>query len=263
MKINNTHISTLQAHLLDGSLASLLSYPALKTTAKNDWAEHHGTEYDLQNLYLKSKEITLKITLPISQWEDFKNLILTNLYADYYFSMIDRTYRLRFVGFGKTEHFAGSIITEIKLSDDEPMKGYVYENPEFNAYDTGATLNGKKLSDYGVLLLQGSKEEIIKKSNIKNTLIIENPPKHGVFTYTRPLVFQERTATLKCFIHQDKVDFFKGYEAFLYDLTKFNGSVLSYQNKAYPCIYKESKITDFSMQENKIWCEFDLNLIFI
>ncbi|MFJ1328144.1 hypothetical protein [Capnocytophaga canimorsus] len=154
MKINNTHISTLQAHLLDGSLASLLSYPALKTPAKNDWAEHHGTEYDLQNLYLKSKEITLKITLPISQWEDFKNLILTNLYADYYFSMIDRTYRLRFVGFAKTEYFAGNIQTELKLSDDEPTKGYIYQPPTLTAYDTEGMLNGKKLSDYGICLLR-------------------------------------------------------------------------------------------------------------
>lgn len=263
MKINNVHISTLQGHLLDGSLASLLSYPALKTPKKNDWAEAHFSQYDLTNLHLKSQEINLKILLPQSQWEAFNDLILADLYADYHFSMIDKTYRLRFVGFSKTEYFANQIIAELKLFNDEPMSGYTYQAPSLTAYDTGASLNAKKLSDYGICLLQGSKQEFISKSNVKNTLIIDNAPQNGAVSFARPMVFQEKTATIKCFIYQNTTDFFKGYEAFLHDLTQDGGSVISFENVNYPCLYKDSKITDFFIENNHIWCEFDLSFIFV
>ena len=61
MKINGTDIQTLHAKLVEGSLASLLSYPALKSLNKNDWAEESGTEYDLSAPQLSAKEITLQL----------------------------------------------------------------------------------------------------------------------------------------------------------------------------------------------------------
>lgn len=263
MKINGTDIQTLHAKLVEGSLASLLSYPALKSLNKNDWAEESGTEYDLSAPQLSAKEITIQLLLPESQYPNLVTLLSARTYANYAFDFINLTYRLRLVGLSKTQVVGGYVTADIRLSDDLPLQGYTYQAPTLTAHHVEAYIDGKNLTLYGITLLEGTQQELITAGNAKTPYTAQNSTMSGLIAADVPIYFQERTATLKCFMYLPITDFIKGYFALLYDLVRPDERTLSYQGKSYKCIYKDGKITELYIDDPLIWVKFDLQLTII
>ena len=263
MKINNTDIQTLHAKLVEGSLASLLSYPALKSLNKNDWAEESGTEYDLSAPQLSAKEITLQLLLPESLYPNLVTLLSVRAYANYTFDFINLTYRLRLVGLSKTQVVGGYVTADIRLSDDFPLRGYTYRAPMLTAHNVEAYIDSKNLTQYGITLLEGTQQELITAGNAKTPYTAQNSTMSGLIAADVPICFQERTATLKCFMYLPITDFIKGYFALLYDLVRPDERTLSYQGKSYKCIYKDGKITELYIDDPLIWVKFDLQLTII
>ena len=257
MKINNTDIQTLHAKLVEGSLASLLSYPALKSLNKNDWAEESGSEYDLSAPQLSAKEITIQLLV---------TLLSVRAYADYTFDFINLTYRLRLVGLSKAQVSGGYVIADIRLSDDFPLQGYTYQAPNLGGYVRviqNIYIDNVSLSKYGVAILEGTDQEIITAGNVKVPYTAQNSTMQGLTADNGAVFFQEHTANLKCFMYLSIADFLKGYYALLHDLTQPNERTLSYQRKSYKCIYKDSKITELYIDDPLIWVKFDLQLTII
>lgn len=263
MKINNIDIQNLNAKLVEGSLASLLSYPALKSLNKNDWAEESGTEYDLSAPQLSAKEITLQLLLPESLYPNLVTLLSVHTYANYTFDFINLTYRLRLIGLSKTQVSGGYVIADIRLSDDFPLQGYTYQTPTLTAHNVETYIDGKNLTQYGITLLEGTQQELITAGNAKTPYTAQNSTMSGLIAADVPIYFQERTATLKCFMYLPINDFLKGYFALLYDLVRPEERTLSYQGKSYKCIYKDGKITELYIDNPLIWVKFDLQLTII
>lgn len=263
MKINNINIQTLHAKLVEGSLASLLSYPALKSLNKNDWAEESGSEYDLSAPQLSAKEITLQLLLPESLYPNLVTLLSVRAYANYTFDFINLTYRLRLVGLNKTQVIGGYVTADIRLSDDFPLQGYIYQAPTLTAHNVEAYIDSKNLTQYGITLLEGTQQELITAGNAKTPYTAQNSTMSGLIAADVPIYFQERTATLKCFMYLPITDFLKGYFALLYDLVRPDERTLSYQGKSYKCIYKDGKITELYIDDPLIWVKFDLQLTII
>lgn len=263
MKINGTDIQTLHAKLVEGSLASLLSYPALKSLNKNDWAEESGSEYDLSAPQLSAKEITLQLLLPESLYPNLVTLLSVRAYANYTFDFINLNYRLRLIGLSKTQVSGGYVTAEIRLSDDLPLQGYTYQSPTLTAHNVETYIDGKNLTQYGITLLEGTQQELITAGNAKTPYTAQNSTMSGLIAADVPIYFQERTATLKCFMYLPISDFIKGYFALLYDLVRPEERTLSYQGKSYKCIYKDGKITEFYIDDPLIWVKFDLQLTII
>ena len=263
MKINNIDIQTLHAKLVEGSLSSLLSYPALKSLNKNEWAEESGTEYDLSAPQLSAKEITLQLLLPESQYPNLVTLLSAHAYANYTFDFINLTYRLRLVGLNKIQVVGGYVTADIRLSDDLPLQGYTYQAPTLTAYNVEAYIDSKNLTQYGITLLEGTQQELITAGNAKTPYTAQNSTMSGLIAADVPIYFQERTATLKCFMYLPITDFTKGYFALLYDLVRPGERILNYQGKSYKCIYKDGKITELYIDDPLIWIKFDLQLTII
>lgn len=263
MKINNTDIQNLNAKLVEGSLASLLSYPALKSLNKNDWAEESGTEYDLSAPQLSAKEITLQLLLPESLYPNLVTLLSVRAYANYTFDFINLTYRLRLIGLSKTQVSGGYVTADIRLSDDFPLQGYTYQAPTLTAHNVETYIDGKNLTQYGITLLEGTQQELITAGNAKIPYTAQNSTMSGLIAADVPIYFQERTATLKCFMYLSITDFTKGYFALLYDLVRPGERTLNYQGKSYKCIYKDGKITELYIDNPLIWVKFDLQLTII
>jgi len=263
MKINGTDIQTLHAKLVEGSLASLLSYPALKSLNKNDWAEESGTEYDLSAPQLSAKEITLQLLLPESLYPNLVTLLSVRAYANYTFDFINLTYQLRLISLSKTQVIGGYVTAEIRLSDDLPLQGYTYQAPTLTTHNVEAYIDSKNLTQYGITLLEGTQQELITAGNVKTPYTAQNSTMSGLIAADVPIYFQERTATLKCFMYLPITDFIKGYFALLYDLVRPDERTLSYQGKSYKCIYKDGKITELYIDDPLIWIKFDLQLTII
>lgn len=263
MKINNIDIQTLHAKLVEGSLASLLSYPALKSLNKNDWAEESSSEYDLSALQLSAKEITLQLLLPESLYPNLVTLLSVHAYANYTFDFINLTYRLRLIGLSKTQVSGGYVTADIRLSDDLPLQGYTYQAPTLTTHNVEAYIDSKNLTQYGITLLEGTQQELITAGNAKTPYTAQNSTMSGLIAADVPIYFQERTATLKCFMYLPITDFIKGYFALLYDLVRPEERTLNYQGKSYKCIYKDGKITELYIDDPLIWVKFDLQLTII
>lgn len=266
MKINNTDIQTLHAKLVEGSLASLLSYPALKSLNKNDWAEESGSEYDLSAPQLSAKEITIQLLLPESLYPNLVTLLSVRAYADYTFDFINLTYRLRLVGLSKAQVSGGYVTADIRLSDDFPLRGYTYQAPNLGGYVRviqNIYIDNVSLSKYGVAILEGTDQEMIAAGNAKVPYTAQNNTMQGLIADNGAVFFQEHTANLKCFMYLPITDFIKGYFALLYDLVRPDERTLSYQGKSYKCIYKDGKITELYIDDPYIWVKFDLQLTII
>ena len=266
MKINNTDIQTLHAKLIEGSLASLLSYPALKSLNKNEWAEESGSEYDLSAPQLSAKEITLQLLLPESLYPNLVTLLSVRAYADYTFDFINLTYRLRLVGLSKAQVNGGYVTADIRLSDDFPLRGYTYQAPNLGGYVRviqNIYIDNVSLSKYGVAILEGTDQEIIAAGNAKVPYTAQNSTMQGLIADNGAVFFQEHTTNLKCFMYLPIADFLKGYYTLLHDLTQPNERTLSYQGKSYKCIYKDGKITELYIDAPLIWVKFDLQLTII
>ncbi|GIM52017.1 hypothetical protein CAPN004_10470 [Capnocytophaga cynodegmi] len=242
------------------SYNDLLSFPSLKLQNKNEWAEEDGSEYDLENPKLNTQDVILKFHLPEIHYEEFMMVIKESTYANFYFERIGKTFRLRYVSMPKIECFRGIISVEVKMSNDNPFSGYIYTSPILTTDNSNAYLDGKNFSEYGIRLCYGSKEEILGKGELKLPLQVQNNLINGVKVAERPLFLKEKVAKLKCNVHQRLDDFFKGYNAFFYDLIQPKERLFSFEGVTYKCVYKESKITGMLLYANSIWVDFDLSL---
>lgn len=264
MKINTIPISQWGAALLTDSFNELLSYPALKLPYKNDWAEENGTEYDLETPVWDTSEVVLKCYVPAGSYEAFTEALKGNVHNDYTFEKLQKTYRLRLSSITIDKALADGIFLSVKLVNDRPFYGYTYVMPQLSTHDTGALLDGKNIASYGVRLLQDSREKILNKGEIKAPLQLQNNAMKGVkVAENAPMVYKEKVVKLKCNIHQTIANFFTGYEAFFYDLTRAGEHTLTYDNIPYQCVYKDSKVTATLIDERSAWVDFDLDLIFV
>lgn len=264
MKVNNSHISHWKAILLEDSLKEALSFPALKVPLKNEWAEEDGAEYDLSAPKLNPQEITLKFLVSEAHYVDFVNVFKRNAYNNFLFESLGKTYRLRLINILKTQYVNGNFFLDLKFSNDNPFHGYTYSVPNLKAIDTNALLDGRKLSKYGVILLEGCKQEILAKGEIKKPLEIQNSLLNGAIVAEKQQFFKEKTAKLHCCIIQDSLsNLLSGYEAFFYDLIRPNERIFTYENIHRKCIYKDSRVTYLSFEKKSYWIDFELQLTFI
>lgn len=262
LKINNIHISRFGGELLEGSLKNVLSFPAIKSLPKNDWAEYHGSEYDVSIIRFDKKEVTLHLLIAENQYNRFVQFISDENVKEYYFEALNLTFLFRFLGFSKVNYINGWFEIEVKLSEDNPnipATGSV----SLSAHSQGILLNNKYLHTYGIALLEGSKEQIISLQNAKKTLEMANTTTNGVVSAPEKVFYEEKNATLKCFIRQPISDFLKGYYSFFKEMISKKINTLDYQGITNDFIYKSSKITDFYIDDGMVWAEFDLQIIII
>ena len=125
------------------------------------------------------------------------------------------------------------------------------------------SIDGILLDYYGVAVLEGSNDEILKKPAVKQNLeIISNFISGTVYDDTA-LIFKEKDVRLNCLLTAtDIIEFWRNYNALLFDLSRINYRTFDYDGVSYTCYYKSSSVKKFS-NHGKIWCEFELNLVFV
>ena len=153
---------------------------------------------------------------------------------------------------------------EIEFSDDFPLSGNEYIEPFSSTQNQYLySLDSVPLDYYGVALLDGSNDEIIKIPAVKENLEINTSAINGSIYDDTALKFKEKDVRLNCLLlAEDIVEFWRNYNALLYDLSKPDYRNFEYNSVVYECFYKSSSVKRFS-NVNKIWCEFELNLVFV
>lgn len=252
----------------EGGYNELVAYPPLKSVTYNDWHEIDGIEPDLSALVLNTKELSIKFAFTGLQYR-FGTLIKhlsDKAYHTFHFAEIGRTYKLRLISNSSIDLSVRIGFATLRFADDFPLDGYVYENPVSNiapAYDY--ELDGKRLSDYGVRVLQGTLAEIEKLPDVKQNILRNISNKAGA-TYDGDVVtYKTKEVKINCLIRATSLsELWKNYFALLHDLIKQGERYLycDATGREYPCYYKNSSVSEF-FPIGKIWIIFSITLIFI
>lgn len=265
--------------ITEGSYLGLLSYAPLKSPETvNDWAEEDGLEIDLSDPHLDTKEVDISF-VGIDDYTagDFIDAISDGSYHTYVFCEIGLTCSLRLVD--ETNHL--KIIRaepfKLKFADDFPLSDYEYLAPDSDMVPVqGYEIDGTDLSEYGIMVLEGSEAQILKSPAVKSNLLRNLPDRNGVMYDGHEVHFQTKEVTLYCCMVADTIaHFWRNYNAFLYDLIKavevtdddvtyMSGERSLYvdsTSEEYPCHYKMQRVSLWD-SNGDIWCKFALTLVF-
>ena len=175
--------------------------------------------------------------------------------------------KLRFIKSSQPKSVQNLHKFSMTFSDDDPLGGYVYD------YATSALLpyydysiDGKDVSDYGVRILAGTYEEIIKMPDVKEKLRRNLKILSGqYYDDGGEVTYKTRTVSLKCLMRSRSLaEFWQNRNALLYDLTRPGSHILNVANinKEIPFYYKSCDVDSFHPDGGKVWFEFTLNVEF-
>ena len=116
--------------ILEGSYSQLVEYPALKEVKYNNWHEEDGIEADLTSPVLGGRTLSLNFYSSSEAGRAALLALLTQeVYHDFDFRELGRTYRLRMVSEGGLTVTQGMTLFSLYMADDFPLDGYSYLAP--------------------------------------------------------------------------------------------------------------------------------------
>lgn len=255
--------------LADGSYNGIAELPKLKDPDKNDWKESDGIEVDLSKPVLDAKQIELKI-VSISNTSNIGGLfVLLSDGAFHTFNFIDlgiqRSLRLLQQS-GNSGTFQKLREIRLQFSDDNPMNGYTYQAPIPGLISqSGYSMDGVPFSNYGVIITDGSDEEILRQPDIKQGLTIENSITNGViYDGGETVTYQAKDVQLKCvMLARDITEFNRNRSALLYDLIRpgLRSLYFGATTKTYDFYYKATNTRRLTTYKTAgIWWEFTITI---
>lgn len=264
--------------VVEEGLEELVQYPALKKITTNDWAEENGLEPDLSVPVLSSRSLTINFAIldkSYSTIESFISFLSTSVYNDLYFNDIGYSFKLRLSSESSLSMYDKLGFFSLCFADDFPLMYYSYLAPNGSCESQGVSVSysyiedGEKItvkndfSSYGVMLIDNSFNNLNTVSNIKTRLSRDIKSLSGViYDSSSKVCFSSRTLSLNCLITSDtNADFWRNYNALLYDLTRADGNIIYYEDKTLSSYYYSSTVTEFIADDKGVWCGFTINLI--
>lgn len=254
-------------YVKDSGYNELVAFPPLKSFKYNDWQEEDGIETDLSEPVLNTKEFSMKIVLSGAdyRWGGFIELLSDKAYHVFYFSEIERTYRLRLVSNPNLDAAAYLGFVTLKFADDFPLDGYTYAEPKSTISEYGDyEFDGKLFTDYGVRVLEGTLNEIEKSPAIKQNLLRNIGTSKGAIYDGKQVTYKTKDVKVNCLMRAKTLaELWHNYDALLYDLVRPEERLLYVDETGYeyPCHYKSCSVSEFYATE-KIWLKFTITLVF-
>ena len=100
--------------ILRGGSNDFLSFPERREPAQNNWAEHDGLDVDFSDLSFNPKKVSVQLYLSapnetqfMQRLNAFQNLHFQPGYRNIYVEEFQKTFSLRFLGFGEYTHKGG------------------------------------------------------------------------------------------------------------------------------------------------------------
>ena len=252
-------------YVIQGGWNELIAYPPLKPVESNDWQEEDGIEADLSSPVLNTREVSLRIAFG---GLDNRLLELLELLSDGAYHMFDcrhigRMYKLRLVSMPNLTITERIGTVTLKLADDFPLDNYVYNAPSCAAApNADYTLDGRKFTDYGVRVLQGALEEVVKTPSVKDNLLRNINTQQGAWYDGKAVVYKAKDIKISCLMRATTLtELWRNYDALLYDLIRPSERVLGVEELGaeYPFHYKSCQVVEFYPMD-KIWLKFTLTI---
>ena len=257
--------------LAQGGVNDLIKYPTRKAYLYNDWFEQEGIDADLSEPLFEPKEVNLTFYASSdSNLEEFVTDLTRSVYHTFEDKLLQREFKLRLIKQTAVSLVNGFYFTTIAFADDftaeEMTRNSSYPVSSALLPDTGYSVDGVKLKDFDVAVLQGTdeslrniievKQNVLHTSKYSNALVYDK--EQGYLTPTA------KDATLKCLMRAENLeDLWNNWQALFSLLAKGGFRKLGGTNIApYKFIYKSCEIVEF-YPTGKIWLEFNLNVSII
>lgn len=250
-----------------GGYNGLVAYPPLKEVKSNDWPEEDGIEVDLSAPALNRREFAMTFALSGKDPSlgAFIKLLSDSMYHTFEFREIGRTYRLRMVSHTSLRTALSLGLVTLQLADDFPLDGYKYSSP----VSTVATcddyeLDGRPLTDYGVRVLEGTLDEVVKSPAVKQNLLLGTVSHNGDTWDGEAVTFSTKDVKVDCLMRAATLnELWRNYNALLHNLVQPGERRLYIDaiGLEYPCYYKDSSVVEFCAS-GKIWLKFSITLVF-
>lgn len=270
--------TTFGAFIVKDGYNGLLSYPSAKAVKSNAWAEEDGTEVDLSALRLDRKEFDLKFAFrgTYTDMEFFYDLLYSKPCHTFRFARLGLERKLRFISTTSLDYGKKMSLLVVKFSDDTPFQGFTYREPETTcvAPSTDYRIDGKPLTDYGVIVLKGSLQSVAKHGSAKTRLVRSLSHLDGAIVDEAEIPMKEdgKPIVLNCLLRAKTTDeAWRNYYGLLYDLVRAK-EVLPVTKEcvrnltvgqfflSYPCYYTKGSVESFSIDSDRIWIKFNITL---
>lgn len=252
------------ALVTDGGYSGLVEFPSLKTVEYNDWQEEDGIEPDLSSPVLDTKDVSIPFAFVGTRIDPFVAALSDKGYHSFEFRELGRTFRLRLVSVGTPSVCGDLRLVTMTFADDFPLDGYEYAEPTCSGPETGCTIDGRDLSEYGIRILQGTRAQLEAVPAVKPALSRNIRTVSGAYYDGDAAVrFKSRNLSLYCLVRSRTAqDFWKNHYALLYDLTRPQDRILKVlgSDTVSRCYYGSMNVQEF-MVANGIWMKFNLTLI--
>lgn len=252
-------------YVVQGGWNELIAYPSLKAVESNDWQEEDGIEADLSAPVLDTREVSLRIAFG---GLDNRLLELLEMLSDGAYHMFDcrhigRTYKLRLTSMPNLAIAERLGTATLKLADDFPLADYTYNAPSSTVSPyADYTIDGRKLTDYGVRILQGTLEEIVKTPAVKSNLLRNINTQQGAWYDGKAVTYKAKDVKLSCLMRAATLaEMWRNWDALLYDLVRPQERTLWVEElgQEFPFHYKGCQVTEFYPMD-KIWLKFTLTI---
>ena len=245
----------------------IIGYPPLKKVNANDWEDEDGIDVDLSSPALDTRNFPIQfVSHGKARTGTFFELISDKAYHSFYFSALDKTFKLRLVSQSNLDTLLGLETFTLQFANDFPVpEEYTYVGPQSNTvYTTGYKLDGIDLASYGVRILKGTIDEVLKSPAVKQKLITNLQRQNGAKYSGDTVNYKTKDVKISCLMRADSLsEFWRNYNALIFDLAKPNERTLYVEklDMEYPCYYKSSSVVEF-YPTDKIWFKFSLVVVF-
>lgn len=259
--------SAFGAFVVRGGYNGLLSFPHLKAVDTNDWPDEDGIETDLTNPVLDTKEfiVSFAAKTEAGALALIHSLTTGGAYKYFTFNEIGKFALLRLLSQSAMQVNNGLVLFSLQLADDFPLSGYTYTTPASTMVDQkDYTINGTQAANYGLWILQGTRSSIKKTAATKSNLITNINTKSGASYDGENVFLKSKEITLSCVLTAgSKTEFWRNYNALLYDLTRPGLQFLGFDsNQLEAFYYKEFSVSGLTITPSKIWVELSITLVF-
>lgn len=264
----------------------LIQMPSFKTPESTEWEEYDGAEFDLTDPVLDSKTFSMQFcVLNVSQVSDLFYLLSDGSYHEFNFTEIQRSFKLRLsqnsalsskVFLGKfTLSFVDDFppiryqdgMTAQELAAKYPYVLNVHPYPSSVIGEIGYTLDDIPFGCFGVHILDGTYQNILRTPNVRENLKVSVKDKSGVGYDDENVLYKTKDVQMKLLIHANNItDFWHRYDSFFTALIQPDiRELFSWEiAEGYKCFYKSSNITKFDiLTTGRVWCEFTVTMTFV
>jgi hypothetical protein len=249
-----------------GTYASLLTYPVMKKVNVNDWPEEDGIEPDLDAPSLDVREVNLRFICETNAGgAGFFTKLADGAYHLFNFPKLGRSFRLRLTTESKTVTIKTYRDMTLRFINDTPInENYTYLAPSSTVLlpDLSLSIDGTNIRQYGMSARGNYMSEILRAPDTKPNLTQSFNNKNGAEYDDNFVVYKSKNVKINMLMCASTLDeFWRNYDALIYDLSRPNLRVLTAKGKNYNCYYQNAAITEFHV-ENPIWLAFSITFVF-